>query len=111
MNNNKKRIIKIIIISAILVLLPFIIGIPFTIGYNRPVILEVVLALFGLVELLVFMILIQLKQRKLYKEDLTNSEFKATDGYKKYNIAKIIILSTAAANLFNSLIYFYFFVK
>ena len=57
--NNNKRTIKIIIISAILILFPFIIGIPFTLGYQRPVILEVVLALFGLIELLVLMIIIQ----------------------------------------------------
>ena len=109
--NNNKRTIKIIIISAILILFPFIIGIPFTLGYQRPVILEVVLALFGLIELLVLMIIIQLKQRKLYKENMTNSEFKMTDGYKKYKTAIIIILSTAGANLMLSLLYFYFFVK
>ena len=112
MNNNykKNRIITIIVFSSILILLPIIIGLPIVFGFNRKELFEVVFVVFGLLELLVIMIMYQVKVRRLYKAGMTNEDFKETQGYKKYNTAKLILFITALVNLLLSLLYFYIFV-
>ncbi len=104
-----KFIIKTIIYSLILVLIPLIIGMPFRFAFDRRVILETVIVMFGLIELLIISIMVQLKSRKLYREKMTNSDFKMTDGYKKYRYVILLLLFTAIYNFIESLFYFLIF--
>ena len=104
-----KKIIKTIIYSLILVLLPLIIGIPLRFAYDRRVILETIIVIFGLLELLVISIMYQIKSRRLYKDKMSNSEFKMTDGYKKYKYVIYLFLFTAIYNFIESLFYFLIF--
>ena len=111
MYNNKRRIIKIIIAVALLILSPILFSLPFSISYNRPDIVEIILVAFGLIELLIVMIMYQIKSRRLYKDGMSNSDYIKTDKYKTYRTAKIVLLSTAGINIFLSILVFVIFVK
>ena len=104
-----KIIIKTVIYALILVLLPLIVGIPLRFAYDRRVILETIIVIFGLLELLVISIMYQLKARRLYKDKMSNSEFKTTDGYKRYKYVIQLLFFTAIYNFLESLIYFLIF--
>lgn len=108
--DKKKVIINSIIFIAILMIVPIAIGLPFTLAFDNKEILEVSFAIFGLLELLFLMIMIQVKSRRLYKNNMTNKEFKETPNYFQYRKVFYILLSTAFVNLLFSLLYFYIFV-
>lgn len=105
------KIAKKILIFVILTLIPVAIGLPFRFGFDRKVIFEVTMAVFGLLELLVLMVRIFLKDRKLYKKGISSSEFKESDNYKNYVNIQIILLVSAVINLLISLLYFYIFIR
>lgn len=109
-DTKKKSIIKTIIYVSVLLLTPIIIGLPFTLGFDNKIILEVSFAIFGLLELLAIMIMIQAKQRRLYKTNTTNSDFKRSPKYQTYRSARFILLITAIINLVLSFLYHYIFV-
>ena len=108
--DRKKVIINSIIFVAILILIPIVIGLPFTLAFGNKEILEVSFAVFGLLELLVLMIMIQIKSRRLYKNNMSNKDFKETTKYLQYKRVFYILLSTASINLLFSLLYFYIFI-
>ena len=108
--DKKALIIRTIIISLILIGFPFLVGIPLIFIFDNKQLLEISLIVFGLIELLIIMIMYQVKTRRLYKEKMTNEDFKETDKYKTYIYSIKILLITGLINIFLSLIYFYIFV-
>ncbi len=104
-----KYIFKTIIYALILVLIPLVIGIPLRFVFDRRVILETVIVVFALLELFVITIMYQIKVRRLYKNKMSNSDFKMTDSYKRYRYAILLLFSTAMCNLLESLFYFLIF--
>ena len=103
------NILKKILIIVILSIIPIAIALPFRFGFDRKVIFEVIVALFALLEFLVFMIRIQLKDRRNYKKSISNSEFKNTEDYKKYVNIQLILLTSGIINILISLLYFFIF--
>ncbi len=101
--------LKKVLVVVILTVVPIVIGLPFTLGFGNKVIMEVTLAVFGLLELLVFMIRIRMKDKRLYKETKSNKEFKESPEYTKYINIQYLLLISAAINLVLSLLYFYIF--
>ena len=102
--------LKKILIVVILTVVPIVIGLPFTLGFGNKVIMEVTLAVFGLLELLVFMFRMRMKDKKLYKDAKTNKEFKETEEYGKYINIQYLIFISAIINIVLSVLYFYIFL-
>ena len=100
-------LIKKIIITIFLILIPLAIGLPFMLGYKNPVILEVSYVVFGLFELLVYTTRISLKDRRLYKKKITKKEFKESTDYDKYYQIQFLLLISGLINVLLSVLCFY----
>lgn len=89
--------------------MPLAIGIPLFLAYKRPELLEVPLAIFGVLELLVLTVTIQVRDNKKRKAGKLLKEDKDSEEYQTYiNFRKIILIS-AFINLALSLIAFLVF--
>ena len=105
------KILKTIIAYLILIVLPIALSIPFNIGFGNKRITEIVMAFTGLIYFLILVIRYWLKDRKLFKNRISNSDFKKTDDYTKYININIILLISGIALLSLSYIYFVIFIK
>ncbi len=99
--------IKRIGIILLLVIMPLAIGVPLYLVYDRPELLEVPLAAFGIFELLVLSITIHIRDHKKRKAGVLIKEDKGSEEYKKHVNFRTIILISAAINLALSLIFFW----
>ena len=94
----------------LLTIIPIVIGLPFVFIFKRNDILEIVIVVWGLLELLALNLRHNGNNRKLYKKKMTKEEFKMSEGYPSYVRIGNLILISGIFNLFLSVIYFYIFV-
>ncbi|HHU20996.1 MAG TPA: hypothetical protein GXZ51_00930 [Acholeplasma sp.] len=106
---NVNKTVKQVGIILLLVTMPLAIGIPLFLVYDKPEFLEVPLAAFGVLELLVLTVTIQVRDNKKRKAGRLLKEDKDSDEYQNYiNFRKIILISSFI-NLVLSLVAFLMF--
>lgn len=96
---------------VVLTLIPILIGLPFTLIYDKPEVIEVSLVVFGLLELLAFNIRNGLSDRKLYKKKIMKEDWKKTEEYRQFVQIRTMLIISGIINLSLSFIYFYIFVS
>lgn len=94
----------------LLTLIPIAIGLPFIFIFKRNDILEIIIVVWGLLELLALNLRHNVNNRKLYKKKMTKEEFKISEEYPTYVRIGNLILISGLFNLLVSVIYFYIFV-
>lgn len=100
------KILKRIIIIAIVALISIGVTLPFAIVYKRLELVEIILVLVGCIELLAVNIRATRRERTNLKK-YERRESKATDeGYEKYNDIKYTLIFSGIINLLISFIWF-----
>lgn len=97
-------IIKKIGIYSLLSILPIIIGLSFSLIFNNMVILEVVLVVFGLLEILYMNLRASRRNKLIYN----NKDYYSEKEYLSYQAKQNILFFSGIINIFISMLIFYF---
>lgn len=106
MNRNLKYALYFILLT----LIPIAIGLPFVFIFDRKDILEIVIVVWGLLELFALNLRHNGNNRRLYKKKMTKEEFRMSEDYPAYVRVGNLILISGIFNLVLSVIYFWIFV-
>lgn len=101
--------ISTLIICLILLVIPVVIGVIISLSLGNFLYLEVLLVLFGLVELLVFTTNGRRRDSKNFKKTKSIYEDKTTKEYKEYKMSQFMILALGILSIMSSLIVFLIF--
>jgi hypothetical protein len=107
MKLDKKILLKNLILGIILLIIPFCLGLPFAIIYQNSVYLEVILIIFGLLEILVFLHRDRKRDSINYKKNKSIYEDKTTEEYRAYKKSQIFILIVGLLSIGCSVLVFY----
>lgn len=107
MNQTLKKTLIITILS----LIPLLIGLPFTLIYKKPEVIEVSFVVFALIEFLFTNIRYSRKERKLWKNRSSGKVDKTSEEYVNYLDVQRILLISGITNILLSVLYFQFFGK
>jgi hypothetical protein len=106
-----KQALKSITIIIILSVIPILLGLPFTLIYHYPVVIEVTLFIFGALELLIMNVRNDRKARKTWRvKDKYNLD-KTSEEYLSYSRVQYYLLISGVINILLSIVYFQIFEK
>ena len=106
MENKKKKIIKLIIATTLMIIIPFLVGLLLSSLFERKQAIESVFVIFGLIYLLALFVRIRMRDRRNWKENRTVFNDKKSKEYKNFMWIQYYILIMAAIMFILSLIFF-----
>ena len=111
MENKKKKVIKFIIATSVMIIIPFLVGLLLSSIFERKQIIEAVFVMFGLVYLIALFVRIRIKDRKNWKESRTVFNDKKSKEFKNFMMIQYYLLIMAAVMFILSLIFFLIYGK
>ena len=103
MQNNKKNIIYIVLLTIV----PILFGLPFAISMNKMEIVEVVLIVTGCLELMAFTLRIGRREKKNIKKYYRYKSHEEDEGFAEYRSLQNMLLISGIVNIIVSVVWFY----
>lgn len=105
----KSSFISTLIICLVLLIIPIVIGVIISLSLGNFLYLEALLALFGLIELLVFSTNGRRRDNKIFKKTKSIYEDKSSKEYKEFRMSQWMIFALGVLSILTSLIVFLIF--